>query len=73
MGKGDTKKIAVGKPRVVMASPEGGNLSRNIYTAPGSMEGSEAYMKCLYTNTHSMTNKQDELEAQSYNITGISD
>lgn len=44
-------------------------------TAPGSMESSGTHLKCLNTNTQSMRNKQDELEAlvssQSYNITGI--
>ena len=77
MGEGDTNRIAVGKPRVGMASPEGGNASGNIYTAPGSTEGSGAYLKCLYTNAHSMRNKQDELEAlvssQNYDIIGISE
>ena len=79
MGEGDrdTNRIAVGKPRVGMALPEGGNASGNIYTAPGSTEGSGTYRKCLYTSTCSMRNKQDELEAlvssQSYNIIGISE
>lgn len=39
VGEEDTNRIAVGKPRIVMASPEGGNPSGNIYTAPGSTEG----------------------------------
>ncbi|KAK4806215.1 hypothetical protein QYF61_001138 [Mycteria americana] len=60
-----------------MASPEDGNASGNIYAAPGSMEGSGAYPKCLYTNACSMRNKQDELEAlvssQSYDVIGISE
>jgi len=45
MGKGIPNRTAVSKPRVGMASPEGGNASRNIYTAPGSMEGSGASLK----------------------------
>ncbi|KAK4816487.1 hypothetical protein QYF61_017239 [Mycteria americana] len=77
MGEGDTNSIAADKPRFGMASPEGGNASGNIYTASGSTEGSGAYLKCLYTNAHSIRNKQDELEAlvssQSYNIIGISE
>ena len=77
MGEGDPNRIAVGKPRVGMASPEGGNASGNIYTAPGSMEGSGVYLKCLYANTCSMRNKQDELEelvsSQSYDVIGISE
>ena len=77
MGEGDTNRIAVSKPRVGMASSEGGNGSGNIYTAPGIMEGSEAYLKCLYTDTHSVRKKQNELEAlvcsQSYNIISISE
>ena len=60
-----------------MALPEGGNASGNTYTTPGSTEGSGAYLKCLYTSTRSMRNKQDEPEAlgssQSYNIIGISE
>ncbi|KAK4807079.1 hypothetical protein QYF61_018420 [Mycteria americana] len=60
-----------------MTSPEGGNISGNIYAASGSTEGSGAYLKCLYTNEHSMRNKQDELEAlvssQSHDIIGISE
>ena len=75
MGEGHTNRIAVGKPRVAVALPEGGNASGNIFTAPGSTEGSRAYLKCLYTNTRSMRNKQDELEAlvssQNYDIIGI--
>lgn len=39
MGEEDIKRIAVGKPRIVMALPEGGNPSGNIYTAPVSTEG----------------------------------
>ncbi len=70
VGEGDTNRIAVGKPKVGIASG-------NIYTAPGSTGGTGAYLKCLYTNAHSMRNKQDELEAlvhsQSYNIIGISE
>ena len=77
MGEGDTNRIAVGKPRVGMASPEGGNASGNIYTAPGSMEGSGVYLKCLYTNTLSMIKKQDELEvlvsSLSWDVIGISE
>lgn len=41
------------------------------------MEVSGAYLKCLYTDAHSMRNIQDELEAlvssQSYDIIGISE
>ena len=66
-----------GKAGEVAASLEGGNPSGNIYTAPGSTQGSRAYLKCLYTNTHSMRNKQDGLEAlvssQSYDIIGINE
>ena len=62
MGEGDTNRIAVGKPRVGMVLPEGGNTNGSIYAVPGSTEGSGAYLKCLCTNTHSMRNKQDELE-----------
>lgn len=69
--------MAVGKPRVDMASPEGGNASKNIYTAPGSKEGSRVYMKCLYTNACSIRNKQDELGVlltmQNYDIIAISE
>jgi len=68
---------ASGKLRADMASPESGNATGSICTAPGSMEGSALCLKCLYTNTHSMRNKQDELEvlvsSQSCNITGISE
>lgn len=49
MGERDTNKIAVAKPRVDMASLEGGNASGNTYTAAGSMEGLGAYLKCLIT------------------------
>ena len=60
-----------------MALPEGDNASGNTYTAPGSTEGSGAYLKCLYTSAHSMRNKQDELEAlvhsQSHVVIGISE
>ncbi|KAK4827172.1 hypothetical protein QYF61_015134 [Mycteria americana] len=77
MGEGHTNRIAVGKPQVSTASPVGGNASGNTYTAPGSTDGSGAYLKCLYTNAHSMRNKQDKLEAlvssQSYEIIGMSE
>lgn len=77
MRGGDTNRIGVGKPRVDMASPEGGNASGNIYTAPGSRETSGAYLRCLYANACSMRNKQDELEvlvsSQSYGILGITE
>jgi len=77
VGEGDTNRIAVGKPRVSMLSPESDNASGNIYTAPGSTEGSRAYPKCLYTNAHCMRNKQDELEvlvtSQNYDMIGASE
>ena len=77
MGEGDTNRIAVGKSKVSMASPVCDNASGNIYTAPGSMESSEAYLECLYTSTHSMRNKQDELEVLvsywNYDIIDISE
>jgi len=77
VGEGDTNRRAEGKPRVGMASPEGGNASGNIYAAPGRMEGSGGHLKCLYTSACSTRNKQDELEAlvssQSYGIVGFSD
>lgn len=76
MGEGCINRIAVGKPRVGMALPPGGNGNGNIYTAAGSTEGSGEYLKCWYKNAHSMRNKQDELEAlvcsQSYDVIGIS-
>jgi len=65
MGDGNTNRITVGKPRVGMTSPEGGNSSGNIYTAPGGMEGSGAHLKCLYPSTRSVINKQNEMEALS--------
>ena len=75
MEEEDTNRIAVCKPRVGMALPEVGNPSGNIYTAHGSMEGSGACLKCLYTNALSLRNKQDEPEtlvsSQSYDIVGI--
>lgn len=57
MAEGDINGIALSKARVGMASPEGGNLSGNICTAPGSTEGSGTYIKCLYTNTQTLRNK----------------
>lgn len=57
MGEINTKRIAVGKPRVGMASHEDVNAIGNIYTASGSMEGSEAYLKCSYNNSCSMRNR----------------
>lgn len=62
MGEGHTNRTAIRKLRVGMASPEGVNPTGNICTAPGSTEGSGVYLKCLYTNTRSMRNKEDELE-----------
>ncbi|PKU43996.1 rna-directed dna polymerase from mobile element jockey-like [Limosa lapponica baueri] len=82
MGEGDTIRRAEGKPRIGMAwhgmlPPEGGNDNGNIYAASGSLEGSGTYLKCLYTNTCSMRNKQDELDAlvssQSYDIIDVSE
>lgn len=76
MGKRDATRTAAGKPRVSVASLKGGSVTGNIYTSPRSVEGSGAYLKCLYTNTDSMRNKQDELEvsvsSQSYTSIGIS-
>ena len=77
VGERDTNRTAVGKPRVGMALPESCNASGDTYAAPGSMDGSGAYLKCLYANAHSVRNKQDELEAlvsfQSYDIIGTSE
>lgn len=62
---------------VSMALPEGGNANGSIYTAPGSTGGLGAYLKCLYSNAHTMRNKQDELKAlassQSYDVIGTSE
>lgn len=59
-----------------MASPEGGKASGNIYSAPGSTEGSGAYLKCLCTK-HRVWETEDELEAlvgtHSHNTIGISE
>jgi len=67
----------VGKPRVGVALPEGGNAGGNICTAPGSTEGSGPYLKCFYASACSMRNKQDELEvlvsSQSYDVVGVSE
>ena len=73
-GEGDTVRKNEVKPRAGAALPEGGKANRSIYDAPGSAEGSGAHPKCLYTNTHSMREKWDKLEAlvlsQSYDIIG---
>lgn len=46
-----------------MALFEGGKANCSIYADSGSAAGSEAHLKCLCTNTHSMRNKKDKLEA----------
>lgn len=55
---------------------EGGKANVSMYATPGSTACSRAHRKSLYTNTHSMINKQDELQSsvvtQSY-ITGVSE
>lgn len=60
-----------------MALAEEGKANGGIYAAPESPDYLGVYQKCLYTNTHSMRNEQDELEAlvlsQSHDITGISE
>ena len=75
MREGDTFNSPVGKPRVGMASPEGGNASRNVYAAPGSTKGSREHLKRLCTKAGSMRNNQDELESlvssQSSALSGI--
>lgn len=47
----DTDSVAVGKPRVGTASPEGGSAGEKIYTACGSTESTRTYLKRSYTNT----------------------
>lgn len=63
--------------REIDGTTECGNASGNIYTGPGSMESSGAYLKCLFTNTSSMRNKQNELEvlisSQSYYTIGLNE
>lgn len=39
---------AEGKPRFGMEFPEGGNVNRNIYAAPGSTEVLGAQLKCTH-------------------------
>lgn len=43
--------------------PEGGKTNGSICGAHGSTSDSGVHLKCLYTNTHSMRNKWDKLEA----------
>jgi len=49
----------------------------SICAAPGSAEGTGAHLKCLYTNTYSMRNEWDEVEAlilsKCSDIIGISE
>lgn len=63
----DTSRIAVSKPRVTMASPGEGNPVGTFTLLLG------AHLKFLYTITHSMRKKQDEMEgldsSQTYNFT----
>lgn len=59
VGKGDTNRVAAGKPRVGITLPGRFNASGNTYNGLRSTEVSEAYLKC--TDTGSMRNKQDEL------------
>lgn len=51
--------------------------SEGFHAAPRCTECTGEHLKCLYMNTHSMRNKQEELVAlvrfQSCNITGISE
>lgn len=75
MGESGTIRRGEGKPRDSTALPEG--ASGSIYAVPGSTEGLGAHLKCLYTNTCSISNKQRKLEGflrpQSYNVVGISE
>lgn len=50
MGKGDTNRVAAGKPRVGITLPGCLNASGNIYNALRSTEVSEAYLSAC---THS--------------------
>lgn len=61
--EGDTKKIAVVKPRVGMTLLKGDSGSGSVHAAPRSTNGSGACLNCLYAKVRSMRNKQDELEA----------
>ncbi|KAK4831785.1 hypothetical protein QYF61_019098 [Mycteria americana] len=55
---------------------EGWCASEVLQSAPRCADYTGALLKCLYTNAHSMRNKQEELEAlawsQNYDIIGIS-
>lgn len=70
-----TIRRADGKTRVGMALSEGCNAKGNTCAAPGSTKALEAHLKCLYTNTCSMRNKEDELEvlvcSQRSDVIGI--
>lgn len=62
MGEGDTIRTTEIKRRDKALS-EGGMTNGSICAALGSTTGSGAHLKCFYTNTCNMRNKQDELEA----------
>lgn len=58
-----------------MKVPKGQRGRAGTHTFPGESAGLAASLKCLYTNTHSMDNKCDELEIcvqlQGYGLPGI--
>lgn len=73
----NTIRSAEVKPMDGAALSPGGKANRSIYAAPGSTVGSGACLLYLYTNSSSMKNKRDKLEAsvlsRSYDISGISE
>lgn len=72
-GERDPTRRDEGKPRDGRTPPEAAN--GGTYTVPGNTEGLGAHLKCSCTNTPSIRNKQDKLEAlvhsQSYDVLGV--
>ena len=66
------KNTRVGVRLVAMETPEYGHEGIRATATP-----KEAQLRCLYTNAHSMGNKQEELEAivqsESYDIVAITE
>ena len=65
------------EPRDSAEQSNGGEANGIIYTTPRSSEDLGAHLKCLYTNTYSMRNEWDEVEAlilsKCSDIIGISE
>ncbi|GAB0187131.1 hypothetical protein GRJ2_001178400 [Grus japonensis] len=59
-----------------MEAPENGHVGIRA-SPPKKVVGSIAQLKCIYTNAHSMSNKQEELEAtvqqENYDIVAITE